>query len=172
MEDENMACEKCKEYEFICKDCGEILWSEYAHIKPFRVIRKEIKNLIWTSDAESFVWVLMFEGRMVKVGQGSLIKLNNETRPNATYIRFDTVLIYYCYNIEESKSLACRLIGELKGIVNRRGVVNSTYKSKTEMRWSTTVNAGMRNMILGEPDFDICGIGYWDVRKLHQFGVS
>ena len=165
-------CEKCSEHEFICAECGSVVNPEYSHLVPYSIVRKEIKNLVWTSDSENFVWILMFEGRMVKVGQGSLIKLLNETRPNASYIRFDSVRIYWCASTEECKSFACRLMGEIKGLVNRRGVVNTVYKTRAELRWSNKVNPDMREMILGDPEFRIAGVDYWDVRKLVQFGVS
>ena len=161
-------CERCNEQEFVCLNCGAV----QGTMIPYQCIRRELKNLLWTSQSENFVWILRFEGRPVKVGCGSLTKLNNETRPNANYIRFDTVWIYWCDNIDDSKALACRLMGEIQGLVNRRGVINNRYKTRNEMRWKSNPPASVRNMLLDSPDFEIAGIGYWDVDKLSQYGVS
>lgn len=165
-------CEKCKcDEQFICTDCGEVFGDDYVNLKPFSVIRREIKNLVWTSQSDNFVWILRFEGRPVKVGYGSLVKLNNETRPNANYIRFDSVWIYWCDSPETRNSFACRLMGEIPGIVNRRGVMNNRYKTRKEMRWKSNPSASVRDMVLDSPDFEIAGIGYWDIQRLEQFGV-
>lgn len=163
-------CEHCIKYEFVCEKCGSVLHPEYSGLVPFRVLRREIKNLLWTSQSEDFVWILLFEGRPVKVGHGSLMKLNNETRPNANYIRFDSVFIYYCGELRNE--FACRLMGEIPGLVNRRGVSNSVYKTQKEMRWRVQPSASVKSMVLDTPDFEIAGIGYWDIRKLAQYGVS
>lgn len=166
-------CEKCNEAEKVfCSVCGSVLAGGWEDKQGYLAQRREIKNLMFGCLAETFVWVLMFEGRPVKVGYGSLVKLNNETRPNATYIRFDSVWIYWCNTGEECRAFACWLMGNIKGIVNRKGVSNSKYKSKTEMRWVNNVPLTNRNLILGEPDFEIAGIGYWSMDKISQFGVS
>lgn len=164
-------CENCYQYEFVCEKCGTVNWTEYAGLVPYRAIRREIKNLVATSDSQDFVWVLVFEGKPVKVGYGSLIKLNNETRPNANYIRFDTAWIYYCGNTDFRNQFACRLMGAIKGLVNRKGVVNSVYKTRNEMRWNVNPAISVKNDILDDPDFMIADTGYWDVRKLVYYGV-
>lgn len=166
-----MSCERCAEYEFVCPSCGSVIAEEYAWAVPYSVLRREIKNLIWTSAEETFVWILMFEGRPVKVGHGGLTRLLNETRPNANYIRFDTALVYWCPTVDLRDEFCCRLIGSVDGLTNRRGVNNKRYKTKKDIHWKVNPSNSVKESILQDPDFEICGVGYWDVLKLEQFGV-
>lgn len=164
-------CEICAEQNYVCPKCGKILDPDWEQLVPYICARKDIKNISWTCSSENFVWLLRFEGRIVKVGYGGLVKLLNETRPNATYIRFDTAIIYLCNSEEERNVFACRTMGELEGIVNRRGVVNTRYKTLTEMKWRTNIPMDVKTAVLGDPDFKIGNTGYWDISKLSEYGV-
>ena len=165
-------CDKCSESKFICPDCGAVLDGSDGP-EPYICTRKDLKNLIFTSRSDCFVWILRFNGVPIKVGYGPLIKLFNETRPNANYVRFDTVIIYWLPSVEERNIFACRAMGEIDGIVNRRGVPNRKYKSRTEMRWRITgVSPAARETILGDPAFYIGETPYWDISELEAYGVS
>ena len=164
-------CVNCQQYNYICPDCGEVLDSDYIHLKAYYCLRRNIKNLLWSSQSDNFVWLLRFEGKIVKVGFGNLIKLLNETRPNANYTRFDSVFLYYCNNEEERNEFACRCMGEIDGVINRRGVHNNRYKTKKELRWSNPVNPETRDIILGDPDFAVGDSQYYDIDRLQEYGV-
>lgn len=164
-------CVNCQLYNYVCQECGEILDNRYSHLKCYPIQRKDIKNIIWSSQSDNFVWFLRFQGKIVKVGFGNLLKLLNETRPNANYIRFDAVFIYYCENEAERNEFACCSMGEIESVMNRRGVRNERYKTKKEMRWNGGVSAETRDMLLGDPDFVIGESQYYDISRLIEYGV-
>ena len=164
-------CVNCQLYNYVCQECGTILDDRYAHLQPYEIDRKSIKNIIWSSQADTFVWFLRFKGQIVKVGFGNLLKLLNETRPNANYIRFDSVFIYYCTDARERDQFACCSMGEIEGVINRRGVKNDRYKTKKEMRWSSVISAETRAMLLGDPEFKIGDNEYYDLDRLVEYGV-
>lgn len=165
-------CDECAKYEYVCQKCGTITDAEFAHLVPYVCTRKELKNLVHTSTADTFVWFLRFQGKIVKVGYGTLIKLLNETRPNANYLRFDTAIIYWCKDAVERNVFACRSMGEIEGLFNRKGVDNIKYKPLAKMKWKTPVSVSVRSSMLGDPLFYIGETGYWDVSELTAYGVS
>lgn len=163
-------CNDCYNYDFVCETCGTILNEEYSHIVGYFANRKMLKDLMKTSNEESFVWFLRYNGKIVKVGFGSLSKLFNETKPNANYIKFDTVFIYYCNSKDERDIFATASMGYIDGIVNKKAVPNKRYIGKTDLVFKNTVPPYIRKIVLTEPDLVIGNNIYWDAYRLKEEG--
>ena len=152
-------CDRCYKHDYLCSDCGKVIDEEFKDLIPFTCLRKDIKNIVMTSTSNNFVWLLMFNETPVKIGYGSLVKLLNETRPNATYVRFTHVHIYYCNSEEQRNEFATKSMGYIDGLLNRKGVKNNKYKAFNEI----VMNCSREQKVkaLGEPDFRIGDMGYW-----------
>lgn len=165
-------CKMCEQYEHVCLNCGAVKHPDWnGKVFPWVCERRKLKELVETSDSESFVWIMLFRGVAVKVGCGTLKKLYNETLPNPRYCRFDTTIIYYMkdkWDRNEFATLLCGLIGD--GLLNRQGWVNYTYCRVGDL----VMPPDKCNPYdaFGDADFYIGDMPYWDIRKLALIGIK
>lgn len=163
-------CVECQNHNFVCDHCGTILDPEWGRLIGYWTDRKGIKRIVETSKSDCFVWFLKYNDKIVRVGFGSLQKLLSETKPSPRYIKFDSVFIYMCRDIEERNIFATYAMGNIEGIDNRRGVPNERYIGKMSLRFRSVVPEYVREYVMNDPDLVVGEMKYWDIRKLREQG--
>ncbi len=163
-------CVECQNHNFVCNKCGTILDPEWERLLGYWTDRKGLRRLVETSKSDCFVWFLKYNDKIVRVGFGSLQKLFNETKPSPHYIKFDSVLIYMCRDIEERNIFATYAMGNIESVDNRKAVPNERYIGKMLLRFKSTVPIRVRQYVLEDPDLVIGSAKYWDIRKLRENG--
>lgn len=166
-------CEFCKNYEDVCLNCGKVKHTEHMNKIPYLCERRALKELAKTSEDETFVWIMKYRNKAVKVGVGTLKKLFNETLPNPRYVKFDSVIIYWCNDISERNAfgtLICGLFSD--SICNRQGWKNATYCKRTELLLPHGDSSYLLEEKYADPIFYIGDNAYWDVRALFELGIK
>ena len=164
-------CNICdEEHEFVCPGCGEIKTEDWAGLSPFYAERKNIKTLLDSSNDSCFVWLLRYRGKIVRVGYGDFLKLNNETKPSPHYIKFDSVFVYWLGDEEWRNRFALSCMANIEGVQNRRGVESNKYVGKMALRFKSSVPMHVRRFLLDEPDMKVGDMGYWDIERLREAG--
>lgn len=163
-------CVECQNHNFVCNKCGTILDPEWERLLGYWTDRKGLRRLVETSKSDCFVWFLKYNDKIVRVGFGSLQKLFNETKPSPHYIKFDSVFIYMCRDIEERNIFATYAMGNIDSVDNRKAVPNERYIGKMLLRFKSTVPVKVRQYVLDDPDLVIGSAKYWDIRKLRENG--
>lgn len=163
-------CNFCSKTEGICPVCGSVQHPDWS-VVPYKCLRRDIKRIADTCDSDTFVWALLKDSTVVKIGCGTLKKLFNETKPNPKYIRFDSVVIYWLKDLWERNELATLLCGlHADTVVNRQAWRNYTYCKASELIMPPGQSDPVS--VFGDPDFKVGDVSYWDIRKLQRIGVD
>lgn len=164
-------CNQCYESQaFICPGCGTVQDEAWHGLMPYYVERRNIKTLCESSKDSCFVWLLRYQGKIVRVGYGDLLKLLKETKPSPHYTKFDSVFVYWLGDSEWRNRFALCCMAGIEGVQNRRGVESEKYVGKMSIRFKSTVPCHVRRFLLEEPDLKVGDMGYWDLDKLREAG--
>ena len=155
---------------FVCSGCGTVQDEAWQGLMPYYVERRNLKNVVETSKDSCFVWLLRYQGSIVRVGYGDLLKLFKETKPSPHYVKFDSVFIYWLGDNEWRNRFALCCMANIDGVQNRRGVESNKYCGKMSIRFKSTVPGHVRRFLLEEPDLRVGDMGYWDIDKLREAG--
>lgn len=163
-------CNQCYEHSFVCTGCGAVLDTAWEGLMPYYVERRNLKTLCESSSDSCFVWLLRYQGKIVRVGYGDLLKLFKETKPSPHYIKFDSAFIYWLGDNEWRNVFATVAMANIEGVVNRQAATNNKYVGKMSIRFKSSVPAYVRSHILADPDLKIGELGYWDIDRLREAG--
>lgn len=164
-------CKQCYDAQsFVCPGCGAVLNEDWAGLSPYYVERRNLKNVVDTSKDSCFVWLLRYQGKIVRVGYGDLLKLFKETKPSPHYIKFDSAFVYWLGDNEWRNRFALVAIASIDGVENRRGIESEKYVGKMALRFRSCVPAYVRQHIIEDPDYKVGDFGYYDIDRLRESG--
>lgn len=164
-------CNQCYENEpFVCSGCGSLKSEDWQGLSPFYVDRRDLKRLSEQGGDENLVWLLRYQGKIVRVGYGGIHKLYKETKPSPYYTKFDGAFVYWLGDGEWRNRFALWCMANIEGIQNRRGIESNKYVGKMSLRFRFCVPAYVRTHILEDPDLRVGDFGYYDLERLRADG--